>query len=103
MLKARKKRDELLKLLDQLGKLGRTRNDIIHAVYRLIYDLKPNKWVIKKMVFRSARETLYKETLAQTGELENHIEQLGSVRFHLRVFCDLVPRQRKAKQPWIKS
>ncbi len=99
----------MLKLLEQLGKLGRTRNDIIHAVYRLIYDPKPGKWIIKKMVFRSARETLYKETLAQTGELENHLEQLSNVRFGLRVFSGLTPRLRKmpvelaAKQYWSSS
>jgi hypothetical protein len=99
-LKAGKKRADLIRLLDQIGKLGRTRNDIIHAVYRLIYDPKPNKWIIKKMVFRSARETLYKETLAQTGELENHLELLNSVRFGLRVFSDLVPRPRKSPRHW---
>jgi hypothetical protein len=102
-LKARKKkRTDLLKLLDRLGKLGRTRNDIIHAVYRLIYDPKPGKWMITKMVFRSAREALYKETLAQTGELENHLEQLSDVRFRLRIFSDLVPRPREGRRHWMR-
>src|SRR5262245_60128186 len=99
-LKAGKKRADLLKMLDQIGKLGRTRNDIIHAVYRLIYDPKPNKWIIKKMVFRSASETLYKETLAQTVELENHLELLSSVRLGLRVFSGLEPRPRKSRRDW---
>jgi len=98
----KKKRTDLLKLLDRLGKLGRTRNDIIHAVYRLIYDPKPDKWMIKKMVFRSLRETLYRETLAQTAELEDHLEQLSDVRFRLRIFSGLVPTPRKGRRHWMR-
>jgi hypothetical protein len=101
-LKAGKKRSDLLRLLEKLRKLGTTRNDIIHAVYRLTYEPESGRWTIKKMVFRSARETLYKETLAQTGELENHLEQLSSVGFSLRSFCE-VPRPRRAMQSQTKS
>jgi hypothetical protein len=82
-LKAGKKRTALLEWLERLNKLGKTRNDIIHAVYRMFYDPKLGKWVIKKMVFRSARKDLYQETIAQTGELETHLQLLRNARFWL--------------------
>jgi hypothetical protein len=84
-LRTGKRRTNLLEFLERLGKLGTTRNDIIHAVYRRIYDPKLGKRVIKKMVFRSARKDLYQETLAQTGELETHLKLLSDARFWLQM------------------
>jgi hypothetical protein len=82
-LKAGKKQTDLLKFLEHLGKLGTTRNNIIHAVYRKVYDPKKGKLVIRKMVFRSARKQLHQETLAQTGELETHLQELRNAWFWL--------------------
>ena len=82
-LKASRKRTSLLEFLAKLSKLGTARNDIIHAVYRIVFDPKRGKrgkWVIKKWVFRSARKELYQETLAQTGELETHLDRLRGAR-----------------------
>jgi hypothetical protein len=79
-LKTGKKRTTLLEFLERLSKLGTTRNDIIHAVYHMVYDPKPGKWIIKKIVFPSARNDLYQETIAQTGELETHLQLLINAR-----------------------
>ena len=44
-LRKGKKRTKLLEFLERLSKLGKTRNDIIHAIYRIIYDPKIEKMV----------------------------------------------------------
>lgn len=79
-LRKGKDRTELLKFLTRLDGLATTRNDIVHAVYQKIYDPKKDKWIIRKMVFRSVREKLYQKTVAQTGELKTHIRLLESAR-----------------------
>jgi hypothetical protein len=82
-LRKGKNRDNLLAILSKLSKLGTARNDIVHAVYRVVFDPKRGKrgkWVIKKWVFRSARKELYQETLAQTGELKTHLDRLRGFR-----------------------
>jgi hypothetical protein len=82
-LKPNKKRMNLLAFLTRLEKLGTARNDIIHAVYGIVYDPKISKWKIEKMIFRSARKELYQLTIAQTGELETHLRLLRGARLWL--------------------
>jgi hypothetical protein len=93
-LKPGKKRTALLEFLNRLQKLGTTRNDIIHAVYRMVYDPKSGKWIIKKTVFRSARNDLYQETIAQTGELETHLQLLLNARFWLYMNGWMAPARK---------
>jgi hypothetical protein len=94
-LRQGRRRKALLEFLERLKKLGNTRNDIIRAVYHIVYDPRDKKWVVKKWIFRSARKQLYQETLAQTGELENHLELLRSARFWLGMSGWLSPRSRR--------
>ena len=82
-LKVSKKRTELLGFLKRLNKLATTRNNMIHAVYHKVYTPDSGKTVIRKAVFRSKLETLHQETLAQTGELETHLNLLAGARLWL--------------------
>jgi hypothetical protein len=86
--KLRKGRDRtaLLRFLDRLHQLGTTRNDIVHAVYQMVYMPQRRKTVIKKMVFRSARKAPHQETIAQTGELETHVRLLQDARLWLNIY-----------------
>ena len=52
----------------------------------MVYLPNPPKTIIRKMVFRSAREKLYQETIAQTGELETHVRFLRGARLWLEAF-----------------
>jgi hypothetical protein len=102
-LKAGRKRTDLLAFLAKLNKLGTTRNDIIYAVYHVVYDSKKRKWVIKKWVFRSARKELYLETLAQTGELETHLDRLRDARTWLFLSGWISPASKGSLPPELRA
>jgi hypothetical protein len=78
---------EVLDLISGLREHTNSRNDIIHAVYRIAYfpDKKRNKWRVTKHLFRSQRKELFVETEGQTGEIETHIKKLDAflLRLHL--------------------
>src|SRR5205807_9267707 len=79
-LRSGRERTNLLRFLSRLQKLATTRNDIIHAVYQIVRQPKPQKSYVEKMVFRSAREILFQKTRAQAGELETHARLVRGAR-----------------------
>lgn len=83
-LRPGKDRTNLLAFLKRLEKLATTRNDIVHAVYHMVYE-PDGKSYVRKMVFRSAREKLYQEMLAQTGELQTHARLVRGARTWLEL------------------
>jgi hypothetical protein len=97
-LKTGKRRTALLQFIERLKKLATARNDIVHAVYNVVYKPKAKGPILIKKVFRSAREQLFQETVAQTGELETHVRLLGGAKQWLFLSGWTSSRARRARQ-----
>ncbi len=96
-----KDRATLLDVLARLNELHKTRNDLIHASYSVHHDFtkSPPRVALKKHITRSARKSFEREILAQTGEIETHLDLLYALSQFLHMF--LPPGDREAARYWL--
>lgn len=82
---------EIVALLDRLRALQATRNEFVHSVYEIVHSPEQRRqWRVVKQTFRSERSNVITESVAQVGEIRDHLANIldtkeSLVRVHAKL------------------
>jgi hypothetical protein len=87
----------VLNVLERLRSLSNTRNDIVHAEFKIVHDSKRHKkWRVTKHLFRAERQQLITEADAQIGELRDHLKRVNAITRELYALHHSFPSRKRS-------